>query len=181
MAGTSTSFAANAVRSTAVELSRTTRCNSRRSLLSLAGISSSKSRGGSVSTITCDEHPRGPYCIYVGPIDTASKEILETLYSQKFLPFSHTAIATQKSFLHSPSPTPTAAQSTLLSIVIAIEPPSAKPSLSSSAIPTLFSLHEPDLRTCFEQTQVNFYINIPSIPCKKSASNWADTTMINEE
>ncbi|KAL1345317.1 hypothetical protein HN51_019081 [Arachis hypogaea] len=82
MAGTSTSFAANAVRSTAVELSRTTRCNSRRSLLSLAGISSSKSRGGSVSAITCDEHPRGPYCIYVGPIDTASKETLEALYSQ---------------------------------------------------------------------------------------------------
>ncbi|MED6120867.1 hypothetical protein PIB30_024891 [Stylosanthes scabra] len=80
---TSTSFAANAVRSTAEELSRTSRCNRRRSLLSLAGISSSsKSRGGSVSAITCDDRPRGPYCIYVGPIDTASKETLEALYSQ---------------------------------------------------------------------------------------------------
>ncbi|KAK7262472.1 hypothetical protein RJT34_30045 [Clitoria ternatea] len=34
-----------------------------------------------VSAIS-DEHPKGPYCIYVGPLETANKDSLEALYSQ---------------------------------------------------------------------------------------------------
>ncbi|XP_058780281.1 uncharacterized protein LOC131653949 [Vicia villosa] len=31
---------------------------------------------------TCDDRPHGPSCIYVGPLQTATKETLEALYSQ---------------------------------------------------------------------------------------------------
>lgn len=31
---------------------------------------------------TCDDRPHGPSCIYVGPLQTATQETLEALYSQ---------------------------------------------------------------------------------------------------
>nr|KYP58530.1 hypothetical protein KK1_013942 [Cajanus cajan] len=34
------------------------------------------------SVRACNDHPRGPSCIYVGPLHTATKETLEALYSQ---------------------------------------------------------------------------------------------------
>ncbi|XP_027342421.1 uncharacterized protein LOC113855127 isoform X3 [Abrus precatorius] len=34
------------------------------------------------ASATCDDRPRGPSCIYVGPLHSASKETLEALYSQ---------------------------------------------------------------------------------------------------
>ncbi|WVZ00867.1 hypothetical protein V8G54_026936 [Vigna mungo] len=34
------------------------------------------------SVRACDDPPRGPSCIYVGPLQTATKETLEALYSQ---------------------------------------------------------------------------------------------------
>ncbi|KAI4334532.1 hypothetical protein L6164_019214 [Bauhinia variegata] len=76
MAGTGTSFAPNVIRfrSAILEIPR-----NNRSSASFSVRISSKSNGVSA---TCDDRAAGPYCIYVGPIDTASKETLEALYSQ---------------------------------------------------------------------------------------------------
>uniref|UniRef100_A0A2P2JB72 PGR5-like protein 1Bic isoform X2 n=1 Tax=Rhizophora mucronata TaxID=61149 RepID=A0A2P2JB72_RHIMU len=75
MAGTCSSVARQLIGSVAAELSR---INSR-SGAPLAVRISAKSGGISA---TCSERAEGPSCIYVGPIETASKETLEALYRQ---------------------------------------------------------------------------------------------------
>ncbi|XP_027347177.1 PGR5-like protein 1B, chloroplastic [Abrus precatorius] len=64
MACTSTS---HVMQSTLLELPRTNRRTSAKSHRVSA---------------TSDHHPEGPYCIYVGPLETANKETLEALYCQ---------------------------------------------------------------------------------------------------
>ncbi|KAJ9146666.1 hypothetical protein P3X46_028902 [Hevea brasiliensis] len=84
MAGTCTSITRHVIRSSMVELSRT----ASRSWTLFSARISMKSNGASATfgvrelataaTATAD----GPSCIYVGPIETASKETLEALYRQ---------------------------------------------------------------------------------------------------
>ncbi|KAH1220349.1 PGR5-like protein 1B, chloroplastic [Glycine max] len=66
MAGTSLS---HVIQSTVLELPRTTRH---------VRISAKSHR----VSATSDQRPAGPYCIYVGPLETANKENLEALYCQ---------------------------------------------------------------------------------------------------
>ncbi|KAJ7980842.1 PGR5-like protein 1B chloroplastic [Quillaja saponaria] len=76
MAGTSTSFTPHLIRSTSVELSKANRTGDPFSVRI-------STRSNGISPIsTFDERAEGPYCIYVGPVETASKETLEALYFQ---------------------------------------------------------------------------------------------------
>ncbi|KAL2332140.1 hypothetical protein Fmac_019721 [Flemingia macrophylla] len=45
-------------------------------------ISRIRSSNRTFSVRACSNHPRGPSCIYVGPLHSATKETLEALYSQ---------------------------------------------------------------------------------------------------
>ncbi|KAJ7947636.1 PGR5-like protein 1B chloroplastic [Quillaja saponaria] len=74
MAGTSTSFTPNLIGSSSVELTKANRTGDPFSVRI-------STRSNGIST-TCDDRAEGPYCIYVGPIETASKETLEALYLQ---------------------------------------------------------------------------------------------------
>lgn len=74
MAGTSPSFSPHVIRSTLLESPR-----NNRSPPSFSVRISAKSNGVSA---TCDDLAQGPYCIYVGPVESASKETLEALYRQ---------------------------------------------------------------------------------------------------
>ncbi|CAL5200153.1 unnamed protein product [Lathyrus oleraceus] len=54
-------------------------------VLQLSKIRSNRTVSSSFSlriSATCDDRPHGPSCIYVGPLQTATKETLEALYSQ---------------------------------------------------------------------------------------------------
>ncbi|PNX62908.1 PGR5-like protein, partial [Trifolium pratense] len=56
-------------------------------VLQLSKIRSNRSVSSSSSfslriSATCDDRPHGPSCIYVGPLQTATQETLEALYSQ---------------------------------------------------------------------------------------------------
>ncbi|KAF1899111.1 hypothetical protein Lal_00019232 [Lupinus albus] len=73
MSTTSTSFASNVPQSTFLELPLTT--NNR---FSLRFSAKSHHRVSAFS----DQRPHGPYCVYVGPLETANQETLEALYSQ---------------------------------------------------------------------------------------------------
>ncbi|KAF7805448.1 PGR5-like protein 1B, chloroplastic [Senna tora] len=74
MAATSPSFSPHVIRSTLLESTR-----NNRSPPSFSVRISSTANGVSA---TCDDLAQGPYCIYVGPIESASKETLEALYRQ---------------------------------------------------------------------------------------------------
>ncbi|KAM1553391.1 hypothetical protein ACFX1Z_006269 [Malus domestica] len=74
MAATSASFTPHLVGSTVRELSRNPRTTG-------APFSVRISSGSNYPT-TRDKLSEGPYCIYVGPIETASKETLEALHRQ---------------------------------------------------------------------------------------------------
>jgi len=80
MAGTSASLAPHVIGSTVVELSRTNRTGAPSS----ARIST-KTNVAPARDIALAE---GPSCIFVGPLETASKETLEALYLQ----VGHTAL-----------------------------------------------------------------------------------------
>jgi len=54
-------------------------------VLQLSKIRNNRSVSSSFSlriSATCDDRPHGPSCIYVGPLQTATQETLEALYSQ---------------------------------------------------------------------------------------------------
>ncbi|KAB2606923.1 PGR5-like protein 1B [Pyrus ussuriensis x Pyrus communis] len=74
MAATSASFTPHLVGSTVPELARNPR--------STGAPFSVRISSGSNYPTTRDNLSEGPYCIYVGPIETASKETLEALYRQ---------------------------------------------------------------------------------------------------
>lgn len=76
MAGSCTSFSRHLIKSTVSELARTIRTGAPAPLVRF----SAKSSNNAVSS--SDELAQGPSCIFVGPIDTASKETLEALYLQ---------------------------------------------------------------------------------------------------
>ncbi|EEF29286.1 PGR5-like protein 1B, chloroplastic [Ricinus communis] len=74
MAGACTSISRHVIGSTTVELSRP---SNRNGVASFSARISLKSNGASASPVA-----EGPSCIYVGPVETASKETLEALYRQ---------------------------------------------------------------------------------------------------
>ncbi|XP_044483052.1 PGR5-like protein 1B, chloroplastic [Mangifera indica] len=77
MAGTCNSLSPHVIGNTVIELSRNGRTGAAFSVRI-----STKSHGvTTASTATCNKK-EGPSCIYVGPIETASKETLEALYRQ---------------------------------------------------------------------------------------------------
>lgn len=76
MAATTTFFSRYLTKTTASELARTIRTTAPVHLLRF----SSKSTINALSS--SDELAQGPSCLFVGPIDTASKETLEALYLQ---------------------------------------------------------------------------------------------------
>lgn len=82
MAGAWSPISRRVLGSTVIDLSRS---NSRTGG-SLPVRISARSHG--VSTCEERETPQGPSCIFVGPVETASKETLEALYRQVMLIFS---------------------------------------------------------------------------------------------
>ncbi|KAJ0019933.1 hypothetical protein Pint_32391 [Pistacia integerrima] len=77
MAGTCNSIAPHVIGSTVIELSRNGRTGAPFSVRI-----STKSHGATVASAATCNNKEGPSCIYVGPIETASKETLEALYRQ---------------------------------------------------------------------------------------------------
>ncbi|KAH9701298.1 PGR5-like A protein [Citrus sinensis] len=81
MAGTGNSITPHVIGSTFVELSRSGRTGAPFSVR-ISTKSHGNGGGGFAAAATMCQNEEGPSCIFVGPLETASKETLEALYRQ---------------------------------------------------------------------------------------------------